>query len=66
MSCPRCGSPRLWDDNFWWGCEDCGFATNGTGSASGTMIFAQDKPGLPRSLEEVRKLEEWQRNKPIF
>lgn len=66
MPCPRCGSEKLWDDNLWWGCDDCGFASNGSGSSGGTFILAKDKPGLPRNLEDVRRLEEWRRNKPRF
>lgn len=50
MSCPRCGSNNLWDDNLWWGCSDCGYAGNESG---GTMIFAKDKPGLARTVKEV-------------
>lgn len=52
MSCPRCGSNDLWDDNLWWGCNDCGYAGNESG---GTMIFAKDKPGLARTVKEVNE-----------
>jgi hypothetical protein len=50
MSCPRCGSNNLWDDNLWWGCNDCGYAA---GPDGGTMIFAKDKPGLARNLSDI-------------
>jgi hypothetical protein len=50
MSCPRCKSDDLWDDNLWWGCNHCGYAANETG---GTMAFAKDIPGLPRTVKEV-------------
>jgi hypothetical protein len=52
MNCPRCGSSNLWDDNLWWGCDDCGYAGNESGE---TMIFAEDRPGLPRTVEEVER-----------
>lgn len=52
MSCPRCGSNDLWDDNLWWGCNACGYAGNESG---GTMFFAKDKPGLARSVREVNE-----------
>ena len=57
MSCPRCGSnnlwdDNLWDDNLWWGCNACGYAANESG---GTMFFAKDIPGLPRTVCEVNK-----------
>lgn len=52
MSCPRCGSNNLWDDNLWWGCNDCGFAGNESG---GTMIFAKDVPGLATTVREVNE-----------
>lgn len=50
MTCPRCGSHNLWDDNLWWGCDDCGYAA---GPDGGTMIFAKDKPGLARNLRDI-------------
>ena len=50
MSCPRCGSNNLWDDNLWWGCDDCGYAA---GPDGGTMILAKDKPGLARNLKDI-------------
>ncbi len=28
MSCPRCGSHDLWDDDLWWGCNRCDFMSN--------------------------------------
>jgi hypothetical protein len=28
MSCPKCGSNNLWDDDMWWGCKDCSFMSN--------------------------------------
>lgn len=56
MSCPRCGSNNLWDDNLWWGCNDCGFAGNENG---GTMIFAKDLPGLPRTVRETEEKAGW-------
>lgn len=52
MACPRCGSNNLWDDNLWWGCDDCGYAGNESG---GTMIFAKNKPGLARTVKEVNE-----------
>ena len=52
MSCPRCGSNDLWDDNLWWGCNTCGYAGNESG---GSMIFAKNIPGLARSVAEVRR-----------
>lgn len=30
MPCPKCYSHNLWDDIMWWGCDDCGWMTNGT------------------------------------
>jgi hypothetical protein len=56
MACPRCGSNNLWDDNLWWGCNDCGYSGNESG---GTMIFAKDKPGLARTVREVNKRAGW-------
>ena len=50
MSCPRCGSHNLWDDNLWYGCNDCGYAA---GPDGGTMLFAKDKPGLARHLRDI-------------
>jgi hypothetical protein len=50
MSCPRCGSNNLWDDNLWWGCNDCGYAA---GPDGGTMLFAKDKPGLAKRLKDI-------------
>ena len=50
MSCPRCGSNNLWDDNLWWGCEDCGYAA---GPDGGTMLFAKKKPGLANHLKDI-------------
>lgn len=52
MACPRCGSTNLWDDNLWWGCDDCGYAGNESG---GTMTFAKNKPGLARTVKEVNE-----------
>ncbi len=52
MACPRCGSNNLWDDNLWWGCNDCGYAAGPDGP---TFIFAKDKPGLARSVSEMRR-----------
>lgn len=51
MSCPRCGSTNLWDDNLWWGCEDCGYAAGPDGP---TFFLAKDKPGLARSVDQMR------------
>ena len=28
MSCPSCGSHKLWDDDMWWGCKTCRFMSN--------------------------------------
>ena len=30
MACPQCKSNNLWDDNMWWGCNDCGWMNGGT------------------------------------
>jgi hypothetical protein len=51
MACPRCGSTDIWNDNLWWGCNPCGYAAGPDGP---TMIFAKDKPGLARSVQEMR------------
>lgn len=50
MSCPRCSSDDLWDDNLWWGCNYCGWAMGPDGP---TMFFAKDKPGLARHLKDI-------------
>lgn len=52
MSCPRCNSRDLWDDNLWWGCNSCGFACHG--NSEPTFMFAEDKPGLARSVQEMK------------
>jgi hypothetical protein len=52
MSCPRCGSNDLWDDNLWWGCNSCGYAGNESGN---TWIFAKDLKGLSRSEQELKE-----------
>ena len=52
MTCPRCGSNRLWDDNLSWGCEDCGYMEN---AGRPSFILARDKPGRPRSVDEMRQ-----------
>lgn len=51
MSCPRCGSNDIWDDNLWWGCNPCGYAAGPDGP---TFLFAQDKPGLARNITELK------------
>jgi len=59
MTCKRCGSNNLWDDNLSWGCDDCGYSEiNGHPS----FIFAKDKPGLPRSIAQMEKLEQFKRD----
>lgn len=50
MSCPRCGSQDLWDDNLWWGCNHCGYAC---GPDGGTMMFAKNIPGLALDLKDI-------------
>lgn len=50
MACPRCGSNDLWDDNLWYGCNKCGYAS---GPDGGTMLFAKDVPGLMRTVRGV-------------
>lgn len=50
MSCKRCGSNDLWDDNLAWGCNKCGYLeVDGRPS----FILAKDKPGLARSVDEM-------------
>lgn len=50
--CPRCSGTDLWDDNMWWGCNSCGFAGSEEGPA---MFAAREIPGLPRTIDEVRR-----------
>lgn len=56
MSCPRCGSNDLWDDNLWWGCNSCGYAGSDDG---GTMCFAKKVEGLPNTVKEVNERAGW-------
>lgn len=50
MTCPRCGSRSIWDDNLWYGCNACGYAA---GPDGGTMLFAKRKPGLADNLKDI-------------
>jgi hypothetical protein len=50
MSCPRCGSQDLWDDNLSWGCNHCGWMMSPDGPS---MLLARDLPGLPRHLKDI-------------
>ena len=55
MTCPRCGSNNLWDDNFFWGCDNCGYAEGPDGP---TFFFAKKIPGLAESVDEMRRRNE--------
>ena len=50
MACKRCGSKNVWDDNMWWGCEDCGYAEGPDGP---TMFLAKKKDGLADNLKDI-------------
>ena len=52
MSCPRCSSNDLWDDNLWWGCNHCGYAVGPDGP---TAFFMKKMPGLPDDVNEVHR-----------
>lgn len=52
MSCPRCGSTRIWDDNLWWGCDDCGYAVGPDGP---TAFFMKRIDGLPDNVNDVKR-----------
>lgn len=52
MSCPRCSSNDLWDDNLSWGCNKCGYAATPAGP---TFLFAKNSPDLARSVDEMVK-----------
>ena len=62
MSCPRCGSRDIWDDNLSWGCESCGYMEN---DGRPSFLVAKDKPGLPRSVEEMKSVKEIKRVDPF-
>lgn len=51
MRCPRCGSCDLWDDMLAFGCNSCGYANI---DGNSTFALARDKPGLARSVDEMR------------
>lgn len=43
--CPKCRSTNTWDDNFWWGCRDCGWANNFEQKAMDTIgRYTQSRP----------------------
>ncbi len=50
MSCPRCSSDDLWDDNLSWGCNHCGWMMSPDGPS---MILAKDMPGLAKNLRDI-------------
>lgn len=59
MSCPRCKSSDIWDDNLWWGCNACGYAASPDGPS---FIFAKDAAGLARSVDEMKNRGQIPRN----
>lgn len=53
--CPKCGSKNTWDDNFWWGCSDCGWANNFEQRAMDSIARysqSQSRPRTPMRCED--------------
>ncbi len=51
MACPKCGSSDTWEDNFWSGCNKCGWMSN-CERAFNNIGWQRDNSYTPSTREE--------------